>query len=65
MCNSPYAEDIPVWLTRLDFHCGLANSKALELAGITVDSSVESGVFEKNEKGTKQPTASSIRDERR
>ena len=29
--------DVPVWLTRMDLHCGVANTLALQLAGITED----------------------------
>jgi predicted amidohydrolase YtcJ len=29
-----FTNDIPVFLTRMDYHMALANSKALELAGI-------------------------------
>lgn len=32
-----YLADRPVWLSRVDGHAGWANSKALELAGITAD----------------------------
>ncbi|ACV27282.1 amidohydrolase [Kangiella koreensis] len=33
----PIINDRPVWLSRIDGHAGWANSKALELAGITKD----------------------------
>lgn len=35
--------DRPVWLTRIDGHAGWANSKALELAGITRDTPIPAG----------------------
>ena len=37
------AADQPVWVTRLDKHMGLANSKALALAGITRDTQDPAG----------------------
>ncbi|MCF8241130.1 MAG: amidohydrolase [Melioribacteraceae bacterium] len=44
--------DRPVFLTRLDLHMGLANSKALELAGITGDSvNPEGGVIQRDSAG--------------
>ncbi|GAC32477.1 amidohydrolase [Paraglaciecola polaris] len=33
-----YIQDRPVWITRVDGHAGWANSKALEMAGVTRDS---------------------------
>ncbi|RUO51168.1 amidohydrolase [Pseudidiomarina halophila] len=45
----------PVWLTRVDGHAGWANSKALELAGITADTvSPEGGEIIRDANG--QPT---------
>ncbi|MGH2664374.1 amidohydrolase [Flavobacterium sp.] len=41
-----YFPDTPVALTRIDGHAMLANSKALELAGITVKTKVEGGQIE-------------------
>ena len=42
----------PVFLLRYDGHIGIANTKALELAGITVDTEVpEGGEIRKNENG--------------
>lgn len=47
--------DRPVWLARIDGHAGWANSKALELAGITADTpSPEGGEIVKDANG--QPT---------
>ncbi|HLV48840.1 MAG TPA: amidohydrolase [Aliidiomarina sp.] len=47
--------DRPVWLSRVDGHAGWANSKALELAGITRDTpSPEGGEIIKDAKG--EPT---------
>ncbi len=39
--------DIPVWLVRVDGHAGLANAKALELAGINEDSEIAGGKIER------------------
>ncbi len=39
--------DIPVWLVRVDGHAGLANTKALELAGINEDSEISGGKIER------------------
>jgi len=36
-------KDIPVFLTRVDGHAALVNSKALEIAGITKDTKIEGG----------------------
>lgn len=38
--------DVPVYLTRIDGHASLVNSKALELARVTAGSSVEGGLVE-------------------
>jgi hypothetical protein len=47
--------DHPVWVTRLDGHMGLANSKALALAGVTADTpDVPGGAIERDPDG--QPT---------
>lgn len=47
--------DHPVWVTRLDGHMGLANSKALALAGVTADTpDVPGGAIERDADG--QPT---------
>lgn len=47
--------DNPVWVNRLDGHMGLANSRALELAGIDADTpDVEGGEIVRDESG--QPT---------
>lgn len=44
--------DRPVWLTRIDGHAGWANSKALEIAGITSSTpSPEGGEIEKDVNG--------------
>jgi predicted amidohydrolase YtcJ len=37
--------DVPVYLTRIDGHAALANSKALEMAGITASSQIEGGLI--------------------
>src|SRR5690606_24102625 len=47
--------DNPVWVNRLDGHMGLANSKALELAGVDADTrDVEGGEIVRNADG--EPT---------
>lgn len=43
--------DIPVALTRVDGHAMLANSKALEMAKININTKIEGGDILKNEKG--------------
>jgi predicted amidohydrolase YtcJ len=43
--------DRPVFLTRVCGHIGVANSKALQLAGITKDTNVESGQVDLDEAG--------------
>ena len=46
--------DKPLLLTRIDGHAALANAKALEMAGVTIDSKIEGGIFETKEvKGKK------------
>ena len=40
--------DIPVWLIRVDGHAGLANTKALQLAGITPETIIPGGVIKKD-----------------
>ena len=38
-----------MWLTRADLHCGLANSKALEMAGINSKTEkLEHGVIDRD-----------------
>lgn len=50
-----FIADRPVWLTRVDGHAGWANSKALELAGITAETvSPEGGEIIRDASG--QPT---------
>lgn len=50
-----YFKDTPVWFTRVDGHAGWANTKAMELAGITESSiSPEGGQIIKDSNG--QPT---------
>ncbi len=50
-----FLSERPVWLTRVDGHAGWANSKALELAGISADTvSPEGGEIIRDESG--QPT---------
>lgn len=50
-----FLSDRPVWLTRVDGHAGWANSKALELAGISADTvSPEGGEIIRDESG--EPT---------
>lgn len=39
--------EVPVWLVRVDGHAGLANAKALELAGINEDSEIPGGKIER------------------
>jgi predicted amidohydrolase YtcJ len=44
--------DNPVWVLRLDGHMGLANSLALELAGVDADSpDIEGGIIVRDESG--------------
>jgi len=44
--------DHPVWVTRLDGHMGLANSRALALAGVTADTpDVPGGAIERDAEG--------------
>lgn len=51
----PVLSDRPVWLTRIDGHAGWANSRALEIAGITRDTpSPAGGEIIKDEQG--EPT---------
>lgn len=38
--------DTPVFLTRIDGHAAIANQKALDLAGITINSKINGGTFE-------------------
>ncbi len=37
--------DIPVFLVRIDGHAALANQKALDLAGVTIKTRIEGGIF--------------------
>lgn len=39
--------DVPVFLLRVDGHAALANSKALEIAGIDINTAVTGGIIEK------------------
>ncbi len=56
-----FTQDIPVFLGRLDGHMALANSKALELAGVTNDTpDPPGGLIERDENG--EPTGI-LRDE--
>ncbi|MGM0624535.1 MAG: amidohydrolase [Bacteroidota bacterium] len=41
--------DTPVYLVRIDHHAALANSKALELAGITAESKISGGEYVKKD----------------
>ena len=51
----PFTENTPVFVSRIDGHVGLANSKALELAGITKNTpDPEGGLIERDEDG--EPT---------
>jgi predicted amidohydrolase YtcJ len=44
--------DHPVWVTRLDGHMGLANTRALELAGVTADTpDIPGGAIERDAEG--------------
>jgi hypothetical protein len=48
----PVSENTPVFVSRIDGHVGLANSKALELAGITKDTpDPAGGLIERNKDG--------------
>jgi len=48
----PITENTPVFVSRIDGHVGLANSKALELAGITKDTpNPDGGLIERDENG--------------
>ncbi|MBE0573231.1 MAG: amidohydrolase [Ignavibacteriaceae bacterium] len=48
----PFTENTPVFVSRIDGHVGLANSKALELAGITKNTpDPAGGLIEKDEDG--------------
>lgn len=38
----------PIWLTHISYHFGVANSKALELAGITKDTVSQGGIIRKD-----------------
>ena len=52
----PFTENTPVFVSRIDGHVGLANSKALELAGITKNTpDPEGGLIERNSE-TGEPT---------
>jgi hypothetical protein len=46
----------PVFVSRMDAHSGLANSKALELAGITKDTPSPDGGFIEKDTATGEPT---------
>ena len=48
----PFTENTPVFVSRIDGHVGLANSKALELAGITKNTpDPDGGLIERDEDG--------------
>ena len=48
----PFTENTPVFVSRIDGHVGLANSKALELAGITKHTrDPDGGLIERDEDG--------------
>jgi predicted amidohydrolase YtcJ len=51
-----YVPDRPVFLRRYDGHMGLANTKALKLAGITADTKDPTGGVIYRKEGTKEPT---------
>ncbi|HSW56036.1 MAG TPA: amidohydrolase [Ignavibacteriaceae bacterium] len=52
----PFTENTPVFVSRIDGHVGLANSKALELAGITKHTrDPDGGLIERNSE-TGEPT---------
>ncbi|MBN2350795.1 MAG: amidohydrolase [Bacteroidales bacterium] len=40
--------DVPVFITRIDGHAALANTKAIKMAGITENSFINGGTFEKD-----------------
>jgi len=52
----PVTENTPVFVSRIDGHVGLANSKALELAGITKNSSDPDGGLIERDPETGEPT---------
>lgn len=48
----PFTENTPVFVSRIDGHVGLANSKALDLAGITKNTpDPDGGLIERDEEG--------------
>ncbi len=48
--------DKPVFLTRMDYHLGVANSKALEIAGISENSKNPNGGIIDKDSSTNEPT---------
>lgn len=51
-----FTTDIPVFLMRMDYHIALANSKALEIAGITKETPDPDGGTIEKDKQTGEPT---------
>ncbi len=51
-----FTEDTPVFLNRMDYHMGLANSTALKLAGITKDTQSPEGGLIAKDSLTGEPT---------
>jgi len=52
----PFTESTPVFVSRIDGHVGLANSKALELAGITKNTPDPDGGLIEHDPETGEPT---------
>ena len=52
----PFTENTPVFVSRIDGHVGLANSKALELAGITKNTPDPDGGLIEHDPETGEPT---------
>ncbi|MCK7528500.1 MAG: amidohydrolase family protein [Ignavibacteriales bacterium] len=52
----PFTANTPVFVSRIDGHVGLANSKALELAGITKNTPDPDGGLIERDAQTGEPT---------
>lgn len=52
----PFSPDTPVFLTRMDYHIGVANSRALQLAGINKDTPDPEGGEIVKDPATGEPT---------
>ena len=46
-----YFPDLPIYLTRVDYHAAVANSKAMEIAGLDSVYAVEGGLISVNQEG--------------